>query len=134
MRVFGLPDEPVSMRVPLTPENEILLGSTGTKPESMGRIQVAKVNDILSISRDDGDPIQVSFVYEKHRQPRLGIDSSPVMSRRAVLLSPIPEVILREVDEDTWITEQAFSKPEHGPGDFEKFIRKVALESLKKSR
>lgn len=134
MRVYGLPEDEVSMGVPLTPRNELLLGPTGKKPDIETRIKVARTKDILSICREDGKPIQISYLYEKHPAQTLGIDIPAVMALRSVLLAPVPDIELKQVDEHVWTTEQAFKNPEHGPDDFEQFMRKIASVSLTKDR
>lgn len=134
MRVYGLPEDEVSMGVPLTPRNELLLGPTGKKPDIETRIKVARTKDILSICREDGKPIQISYLYEKRPAQKLGIDIPAVMALRTVFLEPVPEIELKQAGEHIWTTEQAFRDPENGPNDFEKFMRKIASVSLTKAR
>lgn len=134
IRVYGLPESEVSMGVPLTDKNELLLGPTGKKPDISTRIKVARVDDNLSIVREDGKPIQISYLYEKYPAQYLGIDMPAVTALRSVLLSPVKEIELRQIEENIWFTEQIFRDSEHGPHDFEKFMRKIASVSLKKTR
>lgn len=134
MRVYGLPEDEVSMGVPLTPRNELLLGPTGKKPDAVTRIKVARVEDILHISREDDNPIQISYLYEKYPAQHLGIYVPAAMGLRPVLLAPVPEIELKQVDEHVWTTEQAFKDSEHGPHDFEKFMRKIATVALDKTK
>ncbi len=131
MKLDSLPNKKTLLRVPITKAGDILLSTTGERPEPNGKIVVSRKKDGMYVCRKDGLPIQIGKVFPSDRYTT-GIDASPVMKLRRVLKLPLSTLVLRQQSEDEWLFDGALRDPETGPEDIRKFFSKIASVSLGK--
>ncbi len=132
LEIGNLPQKKVTLGVPLTKNGDILLGSTGKKPDENSKIVVSRRESSLYVCRKDGEPIQIGRVFYKDRKESTARGVFPTPSIRKVLKKPLGALVLHYDGEHSWLFDEEFYNPELGPADLQKFFRKIATVSLDK--